>query len=191
MDSVKSVLLCACGKVKLTCGRTELAVNTPCKVVLGCSLHVRLKVLAEKLCKLRSMLCLLVCSLFPIKTDLGIALSVSNSCHAEVHTNLGALAVEVSHKLVEDELLVLIGNVGVVLNCLCVNAVLMLSRKLCALFHYLELGTGNLANGTYEISRHLICFVNVTANGANKFFHNFNLLMYLNFDLQYLKYQHD
>jgi hypothetical protein len=41
-----------------------------------------------------------------------------------------------------------------------------------ALFHHLELGAGNLTNGANKTLGHYFCFVNITANGANKLFHN-------------------
>ena len=44
--------------------------------------------------------------------------------HAQVHADLGALAVEVGHQLIEDELLVLLGDIGVRLDGLAVDAVL-------------------------------------------------------------------
>ena len=91
--------------------------------------------------------------------------------HAQVHTHFAALAVEVGHQLLKDELLVLFADVGVVLNGLCVNAVLVLSGQL-TLFQNLELGTGNLTNGANETFGHYFCFMDITANGANKFLHN-------------------
>ena len=90
---------------------------------------------------------------------------------AQVHADLGALALEVGHQLVEDELLVFFADVGVVLNGLCVDAVLMLSSQLIGL-HDLELGTVDLADGALEAFGHSLCFVNITANGANKLLHN-------------------
>jgi hypothetical protein len=47
----------------------------------------------------------------------------------------------------------------------------VLSSQLAG-FHYLELGTGNLAQGALEIFGHLVGFVNITADGANKLLHN-------------------
>jgi hypothetical protein len=41
-----------------------------------------------------------------------------------------------------------------------------------ALFHHLELGAGNTAQGALEIGGHLVGFVNITANGADKLLHN-------------------
>jgi hypothetical protein len=120
------------------------------------------------------MLSLFVSSLLPVQADLGIALAVSNAGHAQIHTDLAALAVEVGQQLIQDELLVLLGDVGVVLNGGFINAELVLSGQLGGV-HYLELGAGNLAQGALEIGGHLVSFVDVTANGANKLFHKYFL----------------
>jgi hypothetical protein len=53
-----------------------------------------------------------------------------------------------------------------------------------AFFHDLELGAGDTAQGALEISGHLIGFVNITANGADKLLHNiflqnFQLILFL------------
>ena len=180
VDGIQAVLLGADSQIELALGCAELAVNAPCQVLLGGSLHVGLQILAQQLSELGSVLSLFPGSLFPVQADLGVALAVGNAGHAQVHADLGALALEVGHQLLEDVLLVGIGDVGVVLDGLGVDAVLVLSGQL-ALFHDLELGTGDLAQGALEISGHLIGFVNITTNGADKLLHKYflqNLIYY-------------
>ena len=96
---------------------------------------------------------------------------MGNAGHAQVHTDLAALAGEVGLQLLQDICLVLGGNVGVVGNGLLVDAQLMLGSQL-ALFHDLELRTGDLADGADEALRHGFSFQNITANRADKFLHN-------------------
>ena len=117
------------------------------------------------------MLGFLVGGLLPVQTDLGVALPVGNASHAQVHTHLAALALEVGHQLLEDVLLVFLGNVGVVLHGLGVDAVLMLGGQL-AFLHDLELGAVNAAHGALEAFGDELAFVDITANGAHKFLHN-------------------
>ena len=84
MDSVKTLLLSHLCKSGFACCCAVLGFNSHFKILL-CAVGNNF---AEKLCKLSGMLCLFVSSLFPIETDLGIALSVSNSCHCKIHANL-------------------------------------------------------------------------------------------------------
>ena len=67
--------------------------------------------LAQQLRELRGVLRLFKGCLFPVQADLGIALAVRDARHAQVHAHLGALAVEVRLELLEDVLLVLVGDV--------------------------------------------------------------------------------
>ena len=175
MDGIQAVLLSAGGQIELAGGSAELAVHTPCQVVLGGSLHVGLQVLAQQLSELGSVLSLFPGSLLPVQTHLGVALTMGNPGHAQVHTHFGALAVEVGHQLLEDELLVLLGDVGVVLHGLGVYAVLVLGSQLVGL-HDLELGAVYLTYGALEALGDGLAFINITANGANKLLHNFFLL---------------
>jgi hypothetical protein len=41
-----------------------------------------------------------------------------------------------------------------------------------AFFHHLELGAGNLTNGADKAFGHSLGLMDITANGANKLFHN-------------------
>ena len=171
MDGVQAVLLGTGGQVKLALGGAELAVNTPCQIVLGGGLHVGLQILAQDLGELGGMLGFLVGGLLPVQADLGVALPVGNAGHAQVHTHLAALALEVGHQLLKDVLLVFLGDVGVVLHGLGVDAVLMLGGQL-AFLHDLELGAVNAAHGALEAFGDELAFVDITANGAHKFLHN-------------------
>lgn len=50
---------------------------------------------AKKLGKLGSMLGFFICSLFPIKTDLGIAFTMGDPGHGKIHADFGTFAVKV------------------------------------------------------------------------------------------------
>ena len=112
VNGVKAVLLRAGSQLELAVGRAELAVHTPGEVLLGGIGHVALEVAAEELRELGGVLGFLVGGLLPVQADLGIALTVSDPGHAQIHTHLAALAVEVGHELIEDVLLILLGDVG-------------------------------------------------------------------------------
>jgi hypothetical protein len=56
-----------------------------------------------------------------------------------------------------------------------------------ALFHHLELGTGDFAQGALEIGGHFSSFVDITANGANKLLHN-NFLQIMFFHFSFLDF---
>ncbi len=117
------------------------------------------------------MLGLLVGGLLPVQADFGIALPVSDPSHAQIHAHLAALAIEVGLQLLKDDLLVLVGNVRVVLDGFGIDAVLVLGSQLTFL-HHLELGAVHMAHGALEALRNGLAFVDITADGANKFLHN-------------------
>ena len=118
------------------------------------------------------MLSLFIGGLLPVQADLRIALAVGDAGHAEVHADLGALAVEVGLELVEDELLVLLGD-AVELRA---DAELMLGRELQIALDDLELLAGNTADRALEALGQLIAFINITADGADILLHNKILL---------------
>ena len=96
-----------------------------------------------------------VSCLLPVQADLGVTLAVSDAGHAQVHTDFGALALEVGHQLLEDVLLILSGDVGVVLDGLSVDTVLVNSSQLLFALLLYELGSGNLTYGAGEIGSQL------------------------------------
>jgi len=171
VDGIQTVLLCLQRQVKLALGGTELAVHTPCQILSGGAGHVGLQGGAQHLCKLGSVLGFFVGSLLPVQADFGIALPMGDASHAQVHTNLAALAGEVGLQLLQNPLLVGFGDVGVVGNGLLVDAQLMLGSQLGGI-QLLELGAIHLADGALEIGGHFLAFVDVTANGADKLLHN-------------------
>ena len=61
--------------------------------------------LAQQLSELGGVLGLLQTGLLPVHTDLGIALTMSHTGHGQIHTHLGALALEVGSQTVDDLLL--------------------------------------------------------------------------------------
>ena len=168
VNGVKAVLLRAGSQLELAVGRAELAVHTPGEVLLGGIGHVALKVAAEELRELCGVLGFLVGGLLPVQADLGIALAVRNARHAQVHTDLAALAVEVGHELIEDVLLILLGDVGVVLHGLCVDAELVLSSQLQLALDLFKRILG-VADGALDGS--LGTLINITANLADPLFH--------------------
>ena len=171
VDGIQTVALGAGSQVELALGSAELAVNTPCQILPGGSGHVGLQSGAQQLGKLSGVLSLFVSGLLPVQADLGVAFAVGDPGHAQVHTDLAALAVEVGLQLLQDISLVLSGDVGVVGNGLLIDAQLVLSGQLVIL-HDLELGTVHLADGALEVLRHGFAFVDITANGADKLLHN-------------------
>ena len=94
-----------------------------------------------------------------------------NNCHVMLIDLWEKIEGEVGHQLLEDILLILSGDVGVVLHGLGVDAILVLSGQLAGL-HDLKLGTVNLANGALEALGHSLGLMNITTNGANKLLHN-------------------
>ena len=173
VNGVETVLLRAGGEVELAGSGAELAVDAPGEVVLGGRLHVGLEVRAEELSKLRSVLRLFVGGLLPVQADLGIALAMGDARHAEVHADLAALAVEVGHHLLEDILLILFRDVGVVLHGLAVNAELMLGGELQFTLDFLEHIALGMAHGALRGS--LGAFIDITANLAQPLLHNYYL----------------
>ena len=106
------------------------------------------------------------------KADLRITLAVGDAGHAEIHADLGALAAEVGLELVEDELLVLLGD-AVELRA---DAELMLGRELHRALDDLELLAGDAADRALEAFGQLIAFINITADGADILLHDKILL---------------
>ena len=82
VDSVKTSYLSILGNTELVLTSSSLCSCTLLQIGLGIP-----NTLSKELCKLSSVLSLFVSSLLPVETYLGIAFSVSDSCHAEIHTN--------------------------------------------------------------------------------------------------------
>ena len=57
------------------------------------------------------MLGLLQAGLFPVHADLGIALAMGHTGHGQIHTDLGALALEVGAQTVDDLLADILGDI--------------------------------------------------------------------------------
>ena len=112
------------------------------------------------------MLSLFVGCLLPVKSDLGIALSVSNASHCKIHTYLAAFAVEVLAETFDNSLVYALGYAYNVLSGPGLFACLLL-----------ELVGLSLADGASVGGR--VAFVNVTADGAYLLFHNFFLQKYI------------
>ena len=153
VDRIQIQCLSTLCKVSLACSCTVLGVYSHLQVLLGgVGEH-----LTQQLCKLCSVLCFLISCLFPVQTDLGIALAMSNSCHCQVHTNLHALAVEVGAEIFHN----IFGST------LCYANDMLSSPSLFAglfLYHILA------ANGA--LCRGIVAFINITANGTYVFCHN-------------------
>ena len=117
--------------------------------------------LAQKLSELSGVLGLLVGGLLPVQADLGIALAVSDAGHGEIHTDLGALALEVGAQVSDDVL----GDLGKL-----AHAHDVLSGPGHIAVHLGEAVAGDAALGALETLGQLIAveLLNVTANGANE-----------------------
>ena len=113
------------------------------------------------------MLSLFEGGLFPVQANLGIALAVCDASHAQVHAHLGALAVEIGLQLIEDELLVLVGDGLVVLHGFGVDAIFVLSGERLLTFELLERACRSVAYGAFR--GRLGAFVDVTAYAADPF----------------------
>ena len=173
MDGVEAVLLRAGGEVELALNCAVLAVDAPGEVLLGGVGHIGLELGSEKLGKFGGVLGLLVRSLLPVEAYLGIALTVGDARHAEVHTDLGALAGEVRLELLENVSLILVGDVGIVLHGLVIDAVLMGGGELYLALYLGEAGAGDLAYGA-ELGGS-VALVDIAADGAEPFFHSLYL----------------
>ena len=90
--------------------------------------------------------------------------------HAQVHADLGALAVEVGLQLLEDVGLVLVGDVGVVLDRLVIDAVLVLGGELKLTLDLLESAGRSVADRA--LRGRLGALVDVTADLADPLIHN-------------------
>lgn len=71
-----------------------------------------------------------------------------DACHAKIHTNLGALTIEVCFQLIEDEFLVFIADIRIILNGFVIDSELMLCSKCKLALYFLELVCANVANRT-------------------------------------------
>ena len=163
MDGIEIVLLCKLCKLELTGGRAVLGINAHLKILLGGVGDD----LAQELCKLCGVFCLLKTGLLPVESYLGITLTGSNTSHCQIHTDLGALALEVCAQTADDLLLNLGGNICAKLLA-DTNNVLGSPGLVIGLER--ELAAGNLALGAELGGR--IAFVNIAAYGANPFLHN-------------------
>jgi hypothetical protein len=85
---------------------------------------------------------------------------MSNSCHSQVHTYLGALSFKIGTKVSQDILAYALSYSYYVLGCPC---------HLFALL--LELGSGSLTNGTGIICGKCLSLINISAYGTYKFLH--------------------
>ena len=163
MDGVQAVLLGAGGQIELALGGAVLALNAPGQVLLGGVGHVGLERAAQELGELGGVLGFLKGGLFPVQANFGIALAVGDAGHAEIHADFGALAGEVGLQLLQDVLLVFLGDVVQ----LGTHAEDVLSGQLDLALDLGELGAGNAADRALEIGGHLVAFIDVAANGAN------------------------
>ena len=150
VDSVKVVLLCHLGEVELALSSAVLSGGTLGEILLG----GRGNYLSEHFSELSGVLCLFPCCLLVVQSDLGITLSVSCSCHSEVHTDLGALAVEVSAKPLDDLIGNTLGYADLMLACD--------NQLALALCYSLELVAAGMALRTFIGS--LFSNINITAD---------------------------
>ena len=165
VDGVEVQLLCHLSQLELAFASAVLGGNASFEVLLGGGKND----LAQQLGKLGGVLRFLVSCLFPVHTDLGVALAESHSRHSEVHTDLAAFAVEVGAQTLYD----LGGNVGFLGNAYYVlgsegTKVLLLLDDLN------EFLGGLLAQGAS--GRGILAYYDLTAYGTFPFFHCLLLL---------------
>src|SRR5699024_12598088 len=93
-------MYCVMNSVKVSSFRTFCKIEfTSCSAVLSLYTHLEVFLCAvcynftKELCEFSSVLSFFVRSFLPVQTDFRISLSVSNSCHCKVHTNLRALSL--------------------------------------------------------------------------------------------------
>ena len=185
VDGIEAVLLRAGGEVKLALNCAVLAVDAPGEVLLRGVGHIGLELGAEELGKFGGVLGLLIGGLLPVEADLGIALAVGDARHAEVHTDLGALAGEVRLELLENVCLVGVGDIGVILYGLVVDAVLVGGGELYLALYLGEAGAGDLAYGA-ELGGS-VALVDIAANGAEPFFHSVDLHLIIKSQIELIK----
>ena len=155
VDGVQVQSLGALGQVGLAVGGADLAVDPPCQILLGGIGHIGLQLAAQQLRELAGVLGLFIGGLLPISADLRITLPIGNAGHAQIHTDLGALALEVGAQVSLD----VVGRIGG-------YAEHMLGGVGSALFHLDELLTGNAAQGALEALGDCVALKDVTANGT-------------------------
>ena len=167
VNCIEVVLLSELSKLELTLCCTVLSIDSHLEILL-CAVSYDF---TEKLCELGSVLSFLKTSLLPVHTDFRIAFPVSNSCHCKIHTDLCALAFEVSLKTSNDLSLNFFGDISTELLA---NTYDVLSSPNLISLLLRELASGNLTLRT-ELRR-ILTFINITTNWANPFLHDCILL---------------
>ena len=154
MDGIQIQRLSLLGQIHLAGAGTALGLGTHHQVLLGAVGHD----LAQQLCKAGCVVSFFVSIALVGLGDLGVALTLCHASHSQIHTDLAALALEVSAQTINDLLrhaLCLadannvLGNIGV-----------------AGLLH--KSGSGSLANGALSGD---LTLSDITTNGANVFLH--------------------
>ena len=159
VDRIEIQRLGTLSQIELAGGSAVLSINAHLQVLLGGVGYD----LAQQLCELCSVLSFLECSLLPVQADLRIALAVCNAGHCQIHTNLRALALEVSTQVSHD----------VLRSALC-NAYNVLGSP--GLFASLLLELLSRCVADRALCRSCFAFIYITTYGTNKLFHDFFLL---------------
>ena len=97
VDGVIAELLCPLGNLELALASACLSGISLLEVGLGVPNH-----LTEELCELGSVLCLLESISLECVCNLWIALALCLTAHGQIHSNFGALTVEVVVKTLEN-----------------------------------------------------------------------------------------
>ncbi len=166
MDRIKICRFRTFCKIGLACSRAVLCLHTHLQILL-CGIRYHF---TEQLGKLSSMLRFLPCCFLVIQTNFRIALTMCDSRHCKIHTNLRALAVEVCPQISNDILGNTLCNANHVLCCPCHLVTLrnkLVSRCL-----------------TYRAYlRCLVAFIHITTYGTYKFHSFFSFSCYHYFDM--------
>jgi hypothetical protein len=159
MDGIQIELLGQCCQLFLAGAGTMLGIYAHLQILLGA---VR-EDFAQKLCELGSMLCFFPGVALEVLGNLRLAFPISLAAHGQIHAPLGAFACEVHAQAFDDAGIYVLGNT---------DAVLVSKDQIARLLS--EFLSRCLADGA--LSRRGIPLMNVTTDGADKFFH-FGILL--------------
>ena len=157
VNSVEVERLRALCQIRLTCGSAVFRFYTHFKVLLGGVGND----FAQQFGKLGSVLGFFPSRLFPIQTDFGIAFTMGNPRHSQVHTHFRALSVEVGPEVFH-----------YIFGSALRNAYNVFGSPAHSFFLFNELFLGSLALGA--LCGSFVTFINIAAYAAYKFCHNIN-----------------
>ena len=155
VDRVQIQLLCLCCQSLLAGTCTVFRSDTHFQILLGgIGNHF-----TQQFCKLCSVFCFFISSLFPVQTDFRIALTESDASHCQIHADFGAFAVEVFPQTLHDFFVYALCHADNVLISPCQIFFLLLHELVCR------------CTAERTCCRSRFAFVYITANRTYKLFH--------------------